>query len=302
MKSSSLIAVGTALAGFAMGWIVKPSADKGTSTITDANPPPRERPKNSELVAPSRNTGPKKPISLATGPSEVVDPITVRQEQAFGQIAGKREKARLARFAEALGLEVDQLEAIAGLLAKHKGSTNASETGLLTEAADGKLEFEEALLALLNDDQKERLKAFKTRTTDNQIEASSMQDLAKVMKAVDLSSTQRESLMNSFREKNRAAYTSEPDSWSLLTDNGTSIAGSDANFHRYRDIFSDPSVTSDPVKLAERIQEEQKLRIEEDLGAISGELTEQQMVELRASLEGPEATLFGKSIRDPRFR
>ncbi len=297
-----MIAVGTALAGFAMGWILKPSGDSGSSATADSGPPPRERPTNSELVAPSRNPGPEKPISLATGPSEVTDPITVRREQAYGQIAGKREKARLARFAEALGLDVDQLEAIAGLLSEHKGATNASSTGLLTDAADGKLEFEDALLALLTDDQKERLKAFKTRTIDNQIETSAMQDLAKVMKAVDLSNTQRESLLNNFREKNRAAYTTEPDSWSLLTDNGTNLANGNANFNRYRDIFSDPSITSDPTKLAERIREEDKLRVEEDLSIISGELTEQQMAELRASLEGDTYTLFGKSIRDPRFR
>ncbi len=55
-------------------------------------------------------------------------------------------------------------------------------------------------------------------------------------------------------------------------------------------------------KLAERIAEEEKLRVEEDLGMISGELTEQQMVELRASMEGENATLFGQSIRQARFR
>lgn len=297
-----MIAVGMTLAGFAMGWILKPSGNSGASNTGDSGPPPRERPNHSELVAPSRNGSPKKPISLASGPSEVIDPISVRREQAYGQITGKREKARLARFAEALGLDVDQLETIAALLSKYKGASNASPDGLLTDAADGKLKFEDALLALLTDDQKERLSAFKTRTTDNQIEVSAMQDLAKVMKAVDLSSTQRETLLNNFREKNRAAYTSEPNSWNLLTDSSNNLGAGGAGLNRYRDIFSDPSITNDPAKLAERIAEEDKLRIEEDLGIISGELTEQQMAELRASMEGPGATLFGKSIRDPRFR
>ncbi|MFC7339356.1 hypothetical protein ACFQY0_19345 [Haloferula chungangensis] len=301
MKTSSLIAAGTALAGFAMGWILKPGGDGSAHQLANSEPPPRERPKNAELVAPGR-TSPRDPISLASSPSGIVDPVSVRREQAYHQLTGKKEKARLARFAEALGLDIDQLEAIASLLSKHKGATNASPDGLLTEAADGKLDFEDALLALLNDEQKDRLAAFKTRTTENQIETSAMQDLAKVMSVVDLSSTQRENLLNNFREKNRVAYASEPDTWDLLTDNGTGLANGNASFNRYRDIFSDPSVTSDPIKLADRIAAEEKLRIEENLGILSGELTEQQMAEFRASIEGKSVTLFGKSIRDPRFR
>lgn len=300
MKSSSIIAIGTALAGFAMGWIVKPSGDSDSSSTTSTTPPPRERPSD-ELVAPSRN-GDRKPVTLSQVESQVVDPLTIRRQQAFSQVNGKREKARLARFAEALGLDVGQIEAIAALMAKHKGVTTVTPDGLLTDAADGNLDFEDALLALLTDDQKERLNAYKTRTAENQIEASAMRDLAKVMNAVDLSSTQRETILNNFREKNRAIFTEEPDTWNLLTASSDQLNRNNPDFNRYRDIFTDPSITEDPGKLAERLAVEENLRLEEDMGAVSGELTEQQMAELRASLEKSNPVLFGKTIRDPRFR
>ncbi|MEP4077447.1 hypothetical protein [Haloferula sp.] len=302
MKPSSIIAMVAALAGFAMGWALKPSGDSTAGETTATTPPPRQRPGTSELVAPSsRKGGPTEAVTIEEVESQVVDTASIRRAQAFSHVTGKREKARLARFAEALGLDLDQLESVAALLAKHKGATTATPDGLLVDAADGDLEFEDALLALLDDDQKERLNAFKTRVAENRIEASAMKDLTKVMSTIDLSSDQRERLLENYREKSRIEHSEEPDTWSLLTDNGIG-GGSTNNAHnRYRDIFSDPSVTSDPQKLAEAISNEETKQAEEELGLISGELTEQQMAEMRASISNANATIFGKSIRNPKF-
>lgn len=304
MKSSSILTLAAAVVGFALGWALKPASDAVVPhKLANSEPPARVRPNQSELVAPSnRSPESARAVSLAEAESQSADPLTLRREQALSQAGGQREKARLARFAEALGLEVDQLEAVAQLLAKHKGSTNASADSLLTDAADGELGFDDALLALLNDDQKSRLQAFKTRTLENQVEASAMKDLTKVMNTVDLSAEQRETLLNTYREKNRVEYDSEPDTWSLLTDTGGHYGRSSSSSGRYRDIFTNPEVTNDPQRLAQAIAEEDARQIEEDLELISDELTDQQLSELRAAKRNATTALFGNSIRDPRFR
>jgi hypothetical protein len=58
------------------------------------------------------------------------------------------------------GLDVDQLEAIAALLAKHKGAPQTPRPAIPDRAADGGLEFRS--LRLLDDDQKS-IECFKTR-------------------------------------------------------------------------------------------------------------------------------------------
>ncbi|MEM9235316.1 MAG: hypothetical protein AAGB14_00955 [Verrucomicrobiota bacterium] len=310
MKPSTLIALGTAVVGFALGWIIKPSAEPEVSSGTSKEPPARVRPDHSELIAPaSRKRAPERVETpdvndLANAEIPEGGPASLKREEIVSQMAGKRDRARLARLAEALGLEDDQIEAIAALVSKYKGATSAGSEDLLDEAANGGGEFEKALLALLDNDQKGRLEAFKTRTAENRIESGAQQDLALVMSTVDLSTEQRSQALVAFRERIVETNPPAPSSWNLVTGRGYAGIGGGTSAV-YRDLFSDPSVANDPAEFAQRLQQEQQRLADEKIEVLQEVLTPAQLAAYRAMLEAsynPRLSIFENTIRDPRFR
>lgn len=310
MKPSSLIALGTAVVGFALGWMLKPSPETETAVVTGNEPPPRSRPDHSELIAPAARSQPQRELKVPNvdelAGAEVPEggPPSLLKQEIASRLAGNRDRARLARFAEALGLDDSQLDAIATLISQHKGATTATGNSLLHDAANGDGDFEKSLHALLDDDQKRRLDAFKTRAAENQIESNAQQDLASVMKTVDLSAGQRTQVLEAFRERVRQSDPPPPSGWDLVTGRRNPLAGGGAA-EAYRDLFSDPSVANDPQEFAKRLREERTRIADEKTETLVEVLTPAQLAEYRAALEAsfdPNTSLFGKSIRDPKFR
>lgn len=313
MKTTTLLATGTALAGFALGWALKPAAPAAGST-TSAPVPPRAG--KGELIAPGQHPAAKLAIREAPAEGEVEgDPDAValqrRLESNFHSLKNRRDRAKLLRLSEALGLTEEQEKAIAGLLEKRTGGFNPYGGDLtkpgdaLAEAAHAEGDFEQSLRALLDPDQLARLDAYKARESDNRIEAAAQAELARVTTNVDLSADQRQAALEVFRESSRTDVADDPAGWHLLEDSSSMASGNRQAMRRLRDLFSDPSVANDPKKLQEALNDAQKEAAQQKVELLEEILTPAQLIELQTSLDA--GTLFIDSLmsntsRDPRFR
>lgn len=319
MKTSQLLALATALAGFGLGWALKPGGDAGMAATGAAGEgqgaPPRVRPDTSELIAPEAREAADR-IRKATEPgatSEVVHQrILAGMGRSFDQIQSRRDRAKLMRLVEALGLDEEQSKAVAVLLEKFSKSTNPYATGdlsdhesLLARAANAGGEFEKALRALLDEDQRSRLDAYKTRESENRVESQAQQRLAKMSAGLDLSEDQRTALLGRFRDTAATSLASRDSAWGVLDDQLNLVGGDTARGEIFREVFNDPAFRDDPTAFRDRIRQAEQQLVNEQVAQVEDLLTPAQIEEYRAQLEAATTVIDAivkPSARDPRFR
>lgn len=319
MKTSHLLAIATALAGFGLGWALKPSgegsADATAAADSDGNPPARVRAGDSDLVAPEAREAADR-IRKATeagATSEVVhQKILAEMGKSFEDVQSRRDRARLLRLVEALGLDDEQSRAVAALLAKFSKNSNPYSGGdlgdhetLLARAASASGEFEKSLRALLDDDQLERLDAYRTRESENRVESRAQQQLAKMSASLDLSEDQRSAILERYRSQARTSLANQDPGWSVLDGQLGMVGGDSSRGEIYREAFNDPAFRENPEAFRERIREAEQELVNDQVDQVVDLLTPAQAEEYRAQLEAATSVIDAiarPSARDPRFR
>ena len=118
MKPTVLIAISTAIAGFALGWLLKPAGQAelqpatGTEVSRQATGGKSHDRKENLVLKPRGKVNPE---AIEADPEKAASRITSRRN-----IEGARERAfsaRLSRFTEALGLSQEQKDAMEALAA-----------------------------------------------------------------------------------------------------------------------------------------------------------------------------------------
>lgn len=296
MKSSHLIAAGAALAGFSLGWLVKPSgtpapataestpeAGKGARGAMDGKSRERsERP----LVLKAR------PGSGTVEPSEEMTAAERKFKESFSSAGERTNNARLNRLSEALGLSVDQKDAVNALLAgrregfkdlQGKGKTPAE---MVAEAGNAALIFENELKTLLDEEQRLAYDDFKARERENDIEAKAATDFADLVRQVDLSPAQRDQALEVLRTMSEESFAKRPQGWEVMAESMEMMGGLYSTaFEEMSGFLDDPEAMKNPAEIQKRMNEANRANSEAKVSRLTTILTPAQLAQFRATLD-----------------
>lgn len=254
MKPSVVLPIVTAIAGFGVGWLVKPAPEPSGVALSPAGKPPVRKPAGPDPT----------PIEPAREPAERPSPQTPLMARESPQQAAQnilsRDDAKLARLIEALNLNEDQkaevLKAITAARTTLEPEGGIEAEKLLDTAAQAGADLEKAILATLTPEQAAAFAALRKRVQDSSVETASQEQASKFSKLTDLSPEQREAILDRIRGDVRKEHDERPQGLDLLLDTsplptgsayltGTSIAsmpymtgGADANekLEAFRDL------------------------------------------------------------------
>jgi hypothetical protein len=308
MKPSTLIASAAALAGFATGWLLKPSGEvlahgeavpeqaAGTRSAGTGKSRDRDKPM---LVLKARGGGEAKADpELASA--------HVAFERSFGSATERAENARLSRLSEALGLSPEQQATMKVLLASRRdgfrqlngGGLSPSE--MMAQAAQAERTFEKQLEKLLDPEQSAAFAALREREKENTVEARAQRDLADLIGQIDLSGDQREQALEALRGGSEEAIAKLPAGWSLMNEAFSKLGGSHAAaMEEMSEFMGDDSAMADSQELHRRLIQSKRAAMERNLARLGPILTPGQLAQYRSSLDA--RITFIEQVTPPKF-
>jgi len=293
MKQTHLIIAGTALTGFALGWLVKPSSAPGQATVQTAE----ESGKGAGRDGKSHLRDERPLILKARGNGEMTrDPATSEAERKFKdtfESAGERQRrSKLNRLSEALGLSPDQQSGIDALTAgrregfrdlQGKGKT-ASE--MVAEAANAERIYEQELRRLLDPEQMEAYQAFQEREKENDVEARAQRQYSDFVGQIDLSASQREQVQDAFRAASEEAMKNRPEGWGVMNDAMDVMGGTYSSvFDEMTGFLNEADVVNDPMEVQKRLVDVRRASAEDMAARLRNVLTPAQLNQYRATME-----------------
>jgi hypothetical protein len=195
MKPSSLLPALTALIGFSIAWLAKPSGTAPAPVVVSKDsPPPRQT--RSETNARSSSADRSRPKEVKAGDFPLAD--------ALENGPKTRDEARMLRLTEALGLSLDQQGSIISLVEKVQATINGEIPVIEDLTLRGKA-IEEGLAKVLSPEQLAKFEEVRARERDNRIEIRATAMLTPAIGQIDLSPEQREEVLSRLRQRSKAA-------------------------------------------------------------------------------------------------
>ena len=208
MKSNYLLPAVTALVGFSIAWLAKPTGAPAPN-LTNVEEPAAPRP-------PRPDTGTRPTPADSKRPKEVKAGDFPLADQA-DQGPKTRDEAKMLRLTEALGLSIDQQGEIIKLIEGVQASASTTAPVIEDLTTRGKA-VEDGLAKLLTPEQLAKFEELRVRERENRIEVRSQKMLTAAIDEIDLSPEQREEVLNRLRQKSKAELQSIPASATLLFD------------------------------------------------------------------------------------
>ena len=308
MKPSTLIASAAALAGFATGWLLKPS---GELVASGEAVPEQAAGTRSAGAGKSRDRDQPPLVLKARGGGEAkADPelasAQVAFDRGFGSATERAENARLSRLSEALGLSPEQQATMKVLLANRRdgfrqlngGGLSSSE--MMAQAAQAEQTFEKQLEKLLDPEQSAAFAALRDREKENTIEARAQRDLADLIGQIDLSGDQRELALEALRGGSEEAVAKLPAGWSLINEAASKLGGTHAAvMEEMSEFMGDDSAMADSQEFHRRLSQSKRAAMERSLVRLSPILTPGQLAQYRSAMEA-RITLI-EQVPPPKF-
>lgn len=303
MNSKTLIPIAAALAGFALGWGVRPAsrADSVSQSPTgEATKGGSGSGTGSDAARPGRTSRPVIPKSTLA-PVTPTEDVIVRQqrlEKAFRDSGSVRDRAKLVRMAEALGLSTEQLDQFDALLAEQRQQPVESSTGLspkarLEKMAESARAFDAKFRTMLGPEQAAALETLRARQAENRTEARTQRELADFIDRVDVSPEQRDAVAEVLRASATKEAANLPAGTELLMESGYLPSGigsiSDRSIQAIMAIGDDASAALDPMAVSRKMADQQREKILSHAMLLEGILTPAQLAQYRAVAEAQNA-------------
>ncbi len=290
MKSSQLLPVATAVIGFGVAWLAKPSVTISTSSTTTTR---QDAPtKNTRTTVSTRD-------SAATNkrPTEVHASDFPLAEQAENG-PKNNEEAKMLRLVEALGLSFDQQGSIIQLVEDVQKTSDINVSAIDDLATRGKV-VEEGLKKILTPEQFEQFQEIQLRARENRSELRAQRMLADTIEYIDLSPDQRDEVMDRLRQKAKADLQEIPAAASLLFNQSILPVGGQELTPEGAILLKqmgEKLYTGNPEQVHADVLNRQKQELEEILKCYDGILTPAQMGQYYATLAEKEKSM--DRIRD----
>jgi hypothetical protein len=305
MNNRVLLASLTAICGFALGWAVKPASKQETLTTesgADATSHQSGRVSETELATANRD---REPRVTAPVPDELPDEVREDPnafpdlvDRAFKDAAFQRDRGKLLRLAEALGLTNEQIKQLETMLVQQRraasplGPANANRNpkeALETLIRSAK-EADEQFKATLTPQQLTALDALRARQRENQAETRAQNELTELTSRLDLTPAQRESALQVLRAQSTKMQEKFPGGSELVSESsllpllgaGQFATGS---VEAMALLSNDPPAANDSRSRMEKLEEIQLKRMHERLAGLSKILTPAQLDQYRVAME-----------------
>lgn len=304
MNSKTLIPVATALVGFALGWGVKSSGQK---PIDSASVPQETGGNKGHFSTGGSDSGrngrplrPTIPRNTVTPVSPTQDAVVLQQrlERAFREAGSVRDRAKLLRMAEALGLSTEQIDRFDALLAEQRLQPSESTQGLSPKARLEKMAqtaqaFDSKFRAILGPEQTAALDALRARQMENRVESKAQRELADFMGKVDLSQEQREAVADVLRVSAAKDSAKLPAGVDLLMESSYLPSGlgsiSDRSVEAMLAIGDDAATAMDPKAVGLMMADQQREKVLSQAKLLEEILTPAQLAQYRAVAEAQSA-------------
>jgi hypothetical protein len=297
MKPANLIAIGAALAGFSLGWLVKPSKEVAPAVVESA-PETGKRPRGG--MDGKSGERPERPLVLKSrvgkGSAEREEKTSEAERNfqvSFSSAGEQRRNAQVNRFTEALGLSDEQLEALKPLLeGRQQGFPDMKGAGktpaeMVADAGNATRIFEAAVKEILDPEQLQAYEDLKLRKKENSIEAKASDDFADLVRQVDLSPSQREQALETLRELSAESVSKRPEGWDLMAETMQLMGGTYMSaLEEMSGFMNDPEAMKNPAEIQKRMNEAHRANAAEKVARLTGILTPGQLAQFRATLEG----------------
>lgn len=276
MKSNYLVPAATALVGFSIAWLAKPSGSTAppSATVEEAA---ATRPARTELASRPSAANDKRPKEVKASDFPLADQAD--------QGPKTRDEAKMLRLTEALGLSIDQQGEIISLIEGVQATASTTAPVIEDLQTRGKA-IEEGLMKLLTPEQLAKFEELRVRERENRIEVRSQKLLSAAIEEIDLSPEQREQVLERLRQKSKAELQEIPAAATLLFDKSMlPTAGKELTadgvlmLARMNEPFSD-----DPAVARQKLIEQQRGELEELLKCFDGILTQGQIGQYHAAL------------------
>jgi len=302
MNAKTLIPVATALIGFAAGWSSHRSPEPAPDTTHNTPVPtiPKTRSANGEPQFREHHGNSGLPVAA---PGEEVALMTSSGDQApyvraFASAVARRDNARAARIAEALGLDDAQHQRLDEIITQHKsndaGPPPRTPREMIEQMAKATASLDGEINQILTPEQRSAYEAMKSRQIQNQAESRAQRELAALSDQVDMNPEQREAALQALR--NNSAARSQLDANLLGVSQSTPNAGQYADMMADAAAFSpDLDLTADPLALHRLMAQLQGRQVEEKVARMAAILTPAQLAQYRAALEA-DASFLQSSV------
>jgi hypothetical protein len=278
MKSPFLLPAVTALIGFSIAWIAKPSA---------THPPGATETGKVEEKRPARpNTDSRPSASGRPRSSEPGNGSNFPLADLAEQGPKTRNEAKMLRLTEALDLSIDQQGEIIRLIESVQAKINP-ELPVIEELAIRGSETEEALGKLLTPEQLAKFEELRIRERENRIELRSQTLLTQAIQDIDLTNEQREEVLNRLRQKSKADLQAIPASAALLFDQSmlpTNNKELSVDGVLQAAKMGESVINDEPAQAFQRVSDQRKSELEALLRCFDGILTPGQMGQYQASI------------------
>lgn len=298
MKLSLVLPILTALAGFGLGWLVKPAPDSASPTlppVAASSPKPAGNPVPA-VVPPNGTPAPARTISAR--PVREIGGRGVDVGAGAGKTAAKS-AAKLQRLTEALGLSDEQQAALTKLIEENQKAflagypePSAGPGKIIEHIAATGVALEKSLVSMLSPDQLSALEELRKRERENRIEATAQRELANLTEVTDLDPGQRDKILAQLRKAGTNELGSIPASLALVLDSSVLPLGSSApsaqTVQTLRQLASSQA-PEDPEALHARLIENQQRQLEQRLNLVRDILTPAQLAQYQAAIAEQQA-------------
>ena len=290
-----LLPAATALIGFSIAWIAKPTANAPASveSTTAATAPARTAPR-ADL---------RESASSTQRPAEVNASDFPLAEQAENG-PKSAEEAKMLRLAEALDLSIDQQGTIVQLVSDVQASVDMKLTALEDITKRGKA-IEEGLQKILTPEQFAKFQEILARERENRTELRAQRMLANTIEFIDLSPSQRDEVLDRLRQKSKADLQSIPAAATLLFDksilpNGGKELSADGLLLLAQ--MGEKVSTGTPEEIHADVMARHKQELEAELKCFDGILTAGQMSQYYADIAEKKAAIDRARERAAQLR
>ncbi len=277
MKSPYVLPALTAVIGFTLAWVAKPSGSKAPVAIKTEEIAPKRTPRS--------DTGDRAPREDGKRPKEVRAsdfPLADQAEQG----PKTRDEAKMLRLTEALGLSIDQQGEIIQLIEDVQGAADGTVPVIQDLTTRGNA-IEAGLVKLLTPEQFAKFQELRVRERENRIEVRSQKMLGLAIENIDLSPEQREDVLSRLRQKSKAEMQAIPAAASLLLDKSmlpTNNKELSVDGVLLLAQMGEEITTGDAMQVHQKVVDKHRQELEELLRCFDGVLTPGQMGQYQAGL------------------
>lgn len=296
MKSPYILPAATAVVGFAVAWVAKPSSPEkqteGTSIVE----------KSTSVTSPRVSSSGRTSAAEGTRPKEVnASDFPLADQMELGPKT--KDEGRMLRLTEALGLTVEQQGSIISLMERAQANIDPELSVIDDLAVRGKV-IQDGLAELLSPEQMGKFEEIRVRERENRVEVRAQSLLTPAVQDIDMSPEQREEILSRLRLKARTDMQSIPAAATLLLDKSllpTNNKELSVDGILTAAKMDQPMDISDPEGTHRLLVDKHRQELEELLVCFDGVLTPGQMSQLQAGLN-EQKELMNKMLRQQRER